>query len=321
MAHGDVDIDNDEEGTSSSRGFMSRQSIIGFVAGLAGFILIALTVPHSDPVQHAVMAKVEAPAPAAEKPAEPAQTTAAVAAPAEAGPAPSADVPIAAEAAVVITDAGLSRRVASALDAQLPREATLAVSPYATDPAGTAAAFKTSGRDVWLQIAAQSVKGGIDPGPLAVAASLGAKENGDLIQRQLNIAGGNVIGIFIPDDADVTLNQDAWREAAENLIGANHMILDATPAKVATSLYMQKSESQISAYLKADVVVSAANGPSDFQAALEAAIPTILKQQQAIMVVSGLTAPSVDVLSAWVKTLAMHGIRLVPASQFTGLTQ
>jgi len=174
---------------------------------------------------------------------------------------------------------------------------------------------------VWLHIAAQSVQGGIDPGPLSVAGSMSAKENADLIRRQLNIAGRSVIGIFVPHDADITLNQDKWRDVAESLIAENRMILDATAAKVATSVYMQGSAQQISAYLKADVVVSAANGPDALKAALEAAVPTILKQQEAIVVVGGLTVPSVDVLAAWTKTLASQGIRLVPASKFTGLTQ
>lgn len=314
----DDDIDDENQGEGSP--FFSKSLLIGIVAGIIAFIGVAFMIPHGPSGEDAVMVSITAPEAPAALPEKPVAEVAATP-PQETGPAPAADVPIVAETAIVITDAGLNRRVAAALDAKLPREMTMAISPYATDPTATASAFKTSGRDVWLQIAAQSVKGGIDPGPLAVASSMSSKENGDLIRRQINIAGGGVIGIFIPDDADVTGKQDQWRDIAEGLIADNRMILDATPAKVATSVYMQKSESKISAYLKADVVVTAANGPAQLQTDLDAALPVIVKQQQAIVVVSALTVPSVDILADWVKTLPSKGIRLVPASKFTGLTQ
>lgn len=326
MAYDDEDIGDDDQ--PASGGFASRPLLIGLIAGIIAFFAIAFLMPHDAAQETEAQVAVEAPAietptPTAEAqvnetPAEEAETAAAPEP--EAEDPPAASVPIVAEAAVVILNTGLNRRVTSAVDAQMPREITLAISPYATDPAGTAAAFKASGRDVWLQIAAQSVEGGIDPGPLAVAGSMPPKENAELISRQIALAGdSNIVGVFVPDDSDITLDQAKWREIAEGLIARNHMILDATDAKVATSLYLANGSNEISAYLKATATVSGADGPSALKAALEGTVPAILKQQEAIVVVRGLTTPSIEVLSAWIKGLAAQGIRLVPASKFTGL--
>jgi polysaccharide deacetylase 2 family uncharacterized protein YibQ len=307
MAEDDMDgID-----TPGPMGWMVRHPFLtSAIIGVLGAFLIGLMLPSHDSgapedVTASVVVEKEQP-----KDAKPVL-----------GAPPAATVPIVAEAAVVITDTGLNRKVAEAIDADMPRDVTLAVSVYATDPAGTAAAFKASGRDVWLQVAAQSTKDGIDPGPLAVAGSLSTKDNMAMFQRQISTTGtGTVVGLYIPEDADITSEDpDMWRDVAMNLIGANMMILDATPAKVATVLYMQKSEAQISAYLKTDVIVSGDMGPAILKKALADAVPLILKDQQAIVVMNRPTVLAVETLSDWVKNLPRKGIRLVPATKFTGL--
>lgn len=301
-------------------GVFHRPLVIGIIAGIIGFFFLATMLPQHAPAPATVTAPVrlgseEAPAqasamPANETPQAPQEETA---------QPPAPDVPVVAEAAIVVADAGLNRRVAEAIDRAMPREATLAISVYATEPAATATAFRNTGRDVWLQIAAQSTRGNIDPGPLALAANLGVDANMELLKRQMAMAGGSIVGIFVPYDADITGDQAMWRDLATNVIGSNLMVLDATRAKVATTLYMQRSESSISAYLKADVSVSGDLGPAALQKALADAIPVILKQQQAIVVLNRPTVLSVQTLGEWIATLRAQGIRLVPASEFTGL--
>ena len=155
---------------------------------------------------------------------------------------------------------------------------------------------------------------------LAVSGSLSTKDNMTLFQKQIGMAGNSVIGVYIPDDADITgADPDMWRDIAMNLIGENMMILDATQAKVATALYMQKQESKISAYLKTDVIVSGDLGPAALQKALADAVPIIMHEQEAIVVMTHPTVLAVQTLSDWVKTLPAKGIRLVPATKFTGL--
>lgn len=313
--------------------------------GIFAVIAAAVILPSDGPAPHAVSVAVTGGLPAPEsdttapdthktdahteqhQPAAstaPAKEHAATQDAAAATPIPAVEaapaIPIVAEAAIVIADAGLNLRVAEEIDKAMPRDTTLAISVYANDPAATAAAFKTSGRDVWLQIAAQSVRGGIDPGPMAVSSSQSTKDNTALLQKQIALADNNIIGIYVPEDADITGGDpDMWRDIALNLIASSMMIMDATPAKVATTLYMQKQESQISAYLKTDVIVSGDMGPAALQKALADAVPIIMNKQQAIIVMNRPTALAVQTLADWVKTLPSKGIRLVPATKFTGL--
>lgn len=226
---------------------------------------------------------------------------------------------ITAETALLLTDVGLSRRIAEAIDRTMPKEASLAISPYAADPAGMASAFKATGRDVWLQIAAQSVRAGIDPGPLALSSGLTTKENGDLMKRQIAAVSGHALGIYMPDDADVIGQSEMWRSIAMDLIATNMMILDGTKTQVDTELYIQKSESKISAYLKADLVIDGAATPAALKADLAAATAAILRERQAIVVVRNPTVLAVETVGGWIGTLADSGISLVPASKFTGL--
>jgi polysaccharide deacetylase 2 family uncharacterized protein YibQ len=319
MAEDDTDLDG-----GSSGGWMVRHPFLTSVlAGIPGALALGLMLPASSgSAPEDAIVTVAGPVKVQQEQAKPSDTkpvTTEAEKPALGAP-PAPSVPIVAEAAVVIADTGLNRRVAEAIDKTLPRDITLAISVYANDPGGVANAFKTTGRNVWLQVAAQSMKAGIDGGPLAVSGSLPIKDNMALFKRQMAMGGSAIVGLYIPDDADITsVDPDMWRDIATNLIGENMMILDATPARVATSLYMQGSESQISAYLKTDIVVNGDSGPDAVQKALSAALPAIIKDQQAIVVLTHPTASSVQTLADWVKALPGQGIRLVPATKFTGL--
>jgi|GEM_PF-2547919 len=326
---------------SKGASFFVRNPVIsGFLFALAAFAYLATSIPAPTPaaVKDAapVAAKADAQAAADEPAALPeiahtADTTqpATAATPPVATIAPETPaaaltpavpaVPVVADAALVITDVGLSRRVGEAIAKTLPATASIAISSYATDPVGAAAAFKQPGRDIWLGIAVQSTSPGIDPGPLALSAGMSTDENTDLLKRQVSVLGRNVIGIFIPNDADIVAKSDMWKAMATDVIASGLMILDATKDKVATSVYVQSSDSHISAYLKSDVIIDGATSADALQKTLDQAIPVILNQRQAIVVLINPTVSSIQKVATWVDTLAAKGIRLVPASRFTGL--
>lgn len=230
-----------------------------------------------------------------------------------------ADVPAKANVALVISDIGLSRRLGDIVTSTLPRQTSLAVSAYAPDPAATAASLAKAGHDVWLALSAQSVRGGIDPGPLALSSGLSTGKNIAQLKKQLRLAGGSVTGIYVPDDADITQQGDMWRDIALEAIAADKMVLDGTGSKVATELYVQKAESRISAYLKADIVIDATVPATALEQALNAAIPQIIGAQDAILIIKSPTAAAIKIIAVWLDRAAASGIRLVPASHFTGL--
>jgi len=328
---------------SKGASFFVRNPVIsGFLFGLAAFAYLALTITAQTPAAVKDAAPVAATT-SQEQPHEnaavttPAENTTVPSATAETKKAEGADtaaatkpvtpptpaavpaVPVVADVALVITDVGLSRRVGEAIAKTLPASASIAISSYATDPVGAATAFKQPGRDVWLGIAVQSKSPGIDPGPLALSAGMSADENADLLKRQVSVLGRNVIGIYIPNDADIVAKSDMWKGIATDVIASGLMILDATKDKVATSVYVQSSDSRISAYLKGDVIIDGATSADALQKALDEAIPVILNQRQAIVVVINPTVLSITKIGTWVDSLAAKGIRLVPASRFTGL--
>lgn len=323
----DDDIDNDNGGDGENRSLPVRlyQRVAGspLLTGLIFGVVILLAVlmvfagasetpmTPPEPTVIAITAQEQPVAAEAATPDKPAILSE--------DSAPSATIPVVAEAAIVISDVGISRRISEAVIRQLPTAVTIAISPYATNPAASIAAYKSAGNDVWLQLATRSTKAGIDPGPLAISTALAANENQTYLQQQLSNAGSGYVGLYIPQDADITANGDGWKTMALDLIGKNLMILDATPAKVATELYMPQNDSRISAYLKADAVVPGDVGPVALKEGLANAIPIILREREAIVIINRPTALSVTQVAEWLKTLRNQGIALVPASKFTGL--
>lgn len=321
----DADDDDDEVAKGPSpfaklgRFLVARPIVSGIVFALLGFVVLALMLPKHETAPDAVLA-IAVKEVAQEKPEPeklPEQDVAEMKATPPEDAAPT--VPVVADVALLITDVGLNRRIAEAIDKTLPVETSLAITPYGADPTATAKAFAETGRDVWVNLSAQSVAPGIDPGPLAMSGALSKKENVDFIKKQLDAVGSSAIGVFLPPDADITLQPDLWRDVALETIAFNKMVLDGTPAKVATELYVQKSEAKISAYLKTDIVIDGATVPAALEAALTSTIPKILSLKDAIVVVTHPNAIGVEKIEAWVESLASHGIRLVPASKFTGL--
>jgi len=316
----DAGGDGSEQGRSLParlyRGILSSPVIAGLVFGViilvAGLLVFSgshpTNVKQPDPLVVTVSAETPAAAPAGVKPATLSDNS-----------APSTQVPVVAEAALLVTDVGLSRRISEAVIRQLPTETSIAISPYATNAAATIAAYKSAGNDVWLQIAVRSTTAGVDAGPLALSAGLANNENQNYLQQQINTAGGGFVGLYIPSDADITGDADHWKAMALDLIGKNLMILDATPTKVATELYIPQRESHISAYLKADVVIPGDQGPDALKAGLSGAMPIILREREAIVVINRPTTLAITMVADWLKTLRNQGISLVPASRFTGL--
>ncbi len=321
---------------SGALGFLlARPVISGVIFALLGFVVLTLTLPKPEMhdaamVPVAVTAAVQEKAatePLPEKNVDEMQANPPVdakhahvdtATPVAEEPE-TVSVPVVADLALLVTDVGLSRRVAEAIGKELPRETNLAISAYATDPAATAKTFSQGGYDVWLHVATQSVKAGFDPGPLALSSALTVKQNVDFLRTQIESMGGVATGIYVPNDADITAQSTVWKDIALEALALNMLILDGTTAKVATELYMQKAEAKISAYLKTDIHIDGNTSPEALQKALDAAVPSILKMQEAIVVVTHPTVLTVESVGKWAKTLAGHGIQLVPASKFTGL--
>ncbi|NBX66916.1 MAG: hypothetical protein EBQ96_07975 [Proteobacteria bacterium] len=328
MRDEDDDDDDAQKGPSlfakGARFLVQRPLLSGILFALLGFAALAFTLPVPEKAADAELAiavskVVTQEHPEQEKPPEQEARERQATPPTEETPPPAPAVPVVADVALLITDVGLNRRLAEAIDKTLPVETTLAISPYGSDPAATAKAFLDTGRDIWVNLSAQSTEAGIDPGPLAISGALSKKENVDFIKKQLDAVGSGAIGIFVPNDADITLQPDLWRDVALEAIAFNKMVLDGTAAKVATELYVQKSEAKISAYLKTDIVIDGSTPPAALEAALASAVPAILKLKEAIVVVTHPNAIGVEIVGKWVEGLAANGIRLVPASKFTGL--
>jgi polysaccharide deacetylase 2 family uncharacterized protein YibQ len=230
------------------------------------------------------------------------------------------DKNIVTEMALLITDTGLNRRLTETFLSALPKETSFAVSVYATNPELVTANLKKTGHDIWMQISAQSTKPGIDPGPLALSSRLSTTGNIEMLKKQLNIAGQNAIGIYVPDDAEITQQSDVWRNVALEAIASDKIIMDGTKTQIPTELYIQKSETKITAYLKTGLTINAAIPATTLKQTLDKATAEILKSREIILVIKNPTLASSIQIKDWLKTLPAKGIHLVPASKFTGLS-
>jgi polysaccharide deacetylase 2 family uncharacterized protein YibQ len=105
--------------------------------------------------------------------------------------------------AVIITDLGLKRDVSESAIEDLPGVVSLAFSVYGRNLKTLAAAARKAGHEVLVTLPLQTAEdSGYDPGPRALVASKGARENRDRLHWIMGRTGGYVglvaypIGVF-----------------------------------------------------------------------------------------------------------------------------
>lgn len=281
--------------------------------------LMPLVPKHSDQVA----APVPVPQPdvsmSAEIPAALPSTAESAVAPIASTPEPAPVVAPPARLAVLVTDAGLNRRLSSLMAQTLPAAMAVSFSSYAPDLQSSISAFKKTGHETWLELAVRSKKAGVDSGPVALSQSLSLPDNLSMIDLQTKQASGLVSGVLIGADADITSAAEIWAALSKELINRNFIVLDATPQMVPLDLLKQTAGNGLTAYLKANMVLEGQQPRNDFANALDKVTAEAIAARDLVLVVNAPTRLTIEELARWAVDLPQNGVKLVPLSELTGL--
>lgn len=232
------------------------------------------------------------------------------------------EVPIKSRFALVLADTGMQRRVIEAINEDLPPQVGIALSVYSPNINDTLGMLAGRGHEVWLQIATQgrgaAPLAGIDAGPLGLSLQAIEPENKTFLSRQFSaVANPRYLrGVYVRSDADITYNNALWRAIATDIMERNLMVLEGTPALVASDLYLPSATGAPSAYLKPKAVL---NGGPRLIDSLESLAQSFNGDEIQIVVIENVSAQNVKTIANWLKGLEAKGIGLVSASSFSNL--
>src|SRR3954471_3590028 len=211
--------------------------------------------------------------------------------------------------AIVIGGLGVGAAKTSEAILKLPPAATLAFTPYGSNPGKLVERARAQRHEVWLQVPMEPFDyPDNDPGPQTLLTSLGAEQNLDRLFWHLSRFQGyagiaNFMGArFVVTDAAM---QPIVREAARRGLG---WLDDGTAARsVASSL----AEAQAMPFARGDVSIDAVPTSVEIERAL-AKLESLAKERGTAVGIASALPVSIERIGAWTKALESRGILLVP---------
>ena len=223
----------------------------------------------------------------------------------EADQAQAAKMPV-----VAVVVGGLGVGAAKTVEAilKLPAAVTLAFTPYGSDPTKLVERARMQHHEILLQIPMEPYDyPDNDPGPQTLLTTLVPEQNIDRLHWHLSRFQGyagiaNFMGArFVATD---TAMLPIVKEAAKRGLG---YFDDGSARSVAPSL----AASQAMPFAKADVAVDAVPTAGEIDRAL-AKLEELAKERGFAVGVASALPISIERIGAWARTLAGHGVMLVP---------
>jgi polysaccharide deacetylase 2 family uncharacterized protein YibQ len=211
--------------------------------------------------------------------------------------------------AIIVSGLGVSDSATADAIAKLPGAVTLGFMPYGTDVAALAGRARARGHEVLLQVPMEPFDyPDNDPGPQTLLTSLTPQQNIDRLYWLMSRFQGYV-GIAGAMGARFTASEPSFapvlREAAKR--GLIFVDDGANPRSLAGRI----AGANNLPFAKADVTIDAVPTASEIDRALGRLEMAARERSIAIGISSGLPV-SIDHIAKWAKTLADHGVQLVP---------
>jgi polysaccharide deacetylase 2 family uncharacterized protein YibQ len=211
--------------------------------------------------------------------------------------------------AIIVSGLGVSDSATADAIAKLPGAVTLGFMPYGSDVAALAGRARARGHEVLLQVPMEPFDyPDNDPGPQTLLTSLTPQQNIDRLywlmsrfQGYVGIAGA-MGGRFTASDQSFA---PVLRETAKR--GLIFVDDGANPRSLAGRI----AGANNLPFAKADVTIDAVPTASEIDHALGRLEMAARERSIAVGISSGLPV-SIDRIAKWTKTLADHGVQLVP---------
>ena len=211
--------------------------------------------------------------------------------------------------AIIVSGLGVSDSATADAIAKLPGAVTLGFMPYGSDVAALAGRARARGHEILLQVPMEPFDyPDNDPGPQTLLTSLTPQQNIDRLYWLMSRFQGYV-GIAGAMGARFTASEPSFapvlREAAKR--GLIFVDDGANPRSLAGRI----AGANNLPFAKADVTIDTVPTASEIDHALGRLEMAARERSIAVGISSGLPV-SIDHIAKWAKTLAEHGIQLVP---------
>jgi polysaccharide deacetylase 2 family uncharacterized protein YibQ len=211
--------------------------------------------------------------------------------------------------AIIVSGLGVSDSATAEAIAKLPGAVTLAFMPYGSDVAALAGRARARGHEVLLQVPMEPFDyPDNDPGPQTLLTSLTPQQNIDRLYWLMSRLQGYV-GIVDAMGGRFTASEPSFSPVLRETAKRGLIFVDdgANPRSLAGRI----AGANNLPFAKADVTIDAVPTASEIDHALGRLEMAARERSVAVGISSGLPV-SIDHIAKWVKTLADHGIQLVP---------
>lgn len=217
---------------------------------------------------------------------------------------------------IVLVDMGLSQSATTTAIQNLPPEITLAITPYADQPAFWQEQARAAGHEIWLSLPTPSP--GMDPGPQALSDSSGLEANGGRLLWALGRMAGYP-GVILQGSAGALESSTQGSALRTPIFTRGLAIADLTPSPSQTievAALAAKAK-----YTSGAILLDSDLRSSAIRESLEALESLAVQKGRAVGVLSPSPVGYQEIVK-WIKTLAHKNIALAPLStQFLPSTE
>ena len=211
--------------------------------------------------------------------------------------------------AIIVSGLGVSDSATADAIAKLPGAVTLGFMPYGSDVAALAGRARARGHEVLLQVPMEPFDyPDNDPGPQTLLTSLTPQQNIDRLYWLMSRLQGYV-GIAGAMGGRFTASEPSFSPVLRETAKRGLIFVDdgANPRSLAGRI----AGANNLPFAKADVTIDAVPTASEIDHALGRLEMAARERSIAVGISSGLPV-SIDRIAKWAKTLADHGVQLVP---------
>src|SRR6202795_1330429 len=211
--------------------------------------------------------------------------------------------------AIIVSGLGVSDSATGDAIAKLPGAVTLGFMPYGSDVAALAGRARARGHEVLLQVPMEPVYyPDSDPGPQTLPTSLTPQQNIDRLYWLMSRFQGYV-GLAGAMGGRFTASEPSFAPVLRETAKRGLIFVDdgANPRSLAGRI----AGANNLPFAKADVTIDTVPTASEIDHALGRLEMAARERSIAVGISSGLPV-SIDHIAKWAKTLADHGIQLVP---------
>lgn len=215
---------------------------------------------------------------------------------------------------LLLTDVGFNDATLAQI-LKLPREVTVAVSPYALDPKPQITLLHMAGYETWGMLPAQSSRyPQDDPGPLGLVRGQGDKEQLKRLKQVMSSTLG-AAGLVLPPDEAFTEGEE-FPAILKEVDGRGLFLLSTHPGRSVAQL---TKDAAIAEHIRrADLALDGTESTAQFTSKL-AGLKELAREQGKLIVVATARPHTVELLAAWLEDAGLGSdVALAPLSAMYG---